>query len=65
MLKSKIAPIIAGLVILVGAAAWIWMVNSIDYSRMNARGSHAKPAASAPAQPDSQPGNQPENQPGR
>ena len=51
MLKSKLAPIIAGLVILIGAVCWIWMVMSIDYSRMNAQGTEAKPAASAPAVP--------------
>ena len=50
MLKSKIAPIIDGIVILIGAAAGTGTVMSIDYSKMNAQGSEAKPAASAPAQ---------------
>lgn len=49
MLKSKIAPVIVGIILVIGAALWIWTCLSIDYSKMNAQGSHAKPAANAPA----------------
>lgn len=49
MLKSKIAPVIVGIILVIGAALWIWTCLSIDYSKMNPQGSYAKPAASAPA----------------
>lgn len=48
MLKSKIAPIIVGIVMLIAAASWIWVVNSIDYTKMRAREGNA--TSSAPAQ---------------
>jgi len=47
MLKSKLAPIIAGIVMLIAAIGWISLINSIDYTRILATDGQAN--ASAPA----------------
>lgn len=57
MLQSKLAPIIAGIVILIGAVLWAWTINSIDYSKMEAQGKGVRqpgsesPAPASPAAP--------------
>lgn len=47
MNKSKIAPIIAGIVMIFLAIMWAWMINSIDYSKMKALNSTGKAAVNA------------------
>lgn len=47
MLKSKIAPIIAGIIILILAVLWFLMINSIDYSQMKARSAAPKAGVNA------------------
>lgn len=49
MHKSKIAPVVAGIVIVIGAALWIWNIMTIDYSRMLGQGQGEQPVVNSPA----------------
>ncbi|MDL2279562.1 hypothetical protein LJC15_02720 [Desulfovibrio sp. OttesenSCG-928-G11] len=51
MLKSKIAPIIVGIILIILAVSWFMMINSIDYSQMKARSSTPKAVLNATAEP--------------